>query len=186
MLTKLKRHIYKWLELRRFSKILRKKGGYIRGALKLNLQGKVLIGEKVIINGEGIDVYPYSKIDVRKSGILSIGNNTGISQTSIVCKESITIGSYVNIGAGCLIIDSNFHSTDWQVRMDALADMEAAKNSPVVISDHVFIGARSIICKGVTIGEKSIIAAGSVVVNDIPKNCIAGGNPCKVINFLNK
>ena len=45
----------------------------------------------------------------------------------------------------------------------------------------MFVGARSIILKGVTIGEHSIIAAGSVVTTDIPADCIAGGNPCKVI-----
>jgi acetyltransferase-like isoleucine patch superfamily enzyme len=55
----------------------------------------------------------------------------------------------------------------------------------VIIEDDVFIGARSVICKGVTIGARSIIAAGSVVVKDIPADCIAGGNPCKVIKYLN-
>lgn len=59
------------------------------------------------------------------------------------------------------------------------------KTAPIVIEDYVFVGAKSIILKGVTIGEKSVIAAGSVVVDDIPANCIAGGNPCKVIKYLN-
>lgn len=68
--------------------------------------------------------------------------------------------------------------------MDSSIDTKSAKRCPVIIEDHVFIGARSIITKGVTIGEKSIIAAGSVVVSDIPSNCIAGGNPCKIIKKL--
>ena len=46
------------------------------------------------------------------------------------------------------------------------------------------IGARSIILKGVTNGEGSVIGAGSVVVKDIPANCIAAGNPCKVIKRM--
>lgn len=58
------------------------------------------------------------------------------------------------------------------------------KSAPVVIGDYVFIGARSIVLKGVTIGEKSIIAAGSVVTKDVPANCLAGGNPCKMIKYL--
>ena len=53
-----------------------------------------------------------------------------------------------------------------------------------MIGDNAFIGARSIIQKGVTIGEKAIIAAGSVVVKDIPPMCIAAGNPAKVIKYL--
>lgn len=57
-------------------------------------------------------------------------------------------------------------------------------NKPIVIEDDVLIGARSIVLKGVTIGARSVIGAGSVVVKDIPADCIAAGNPCKVIKYL--
>ncbi len=87
-------------------------------------------------------------------------------------------------GGGTYINDSNHHSTDWRDRADRKLDVQNAKTAPIVIGDYVFIGARCMILKGVTIGEKSIIAAGSVVVKDIPANCIAGGNPCKVIKVL--
>lgn len=63
-------------------------------------------------------------------------------------------------------------------------DNHTAKCAPIVIKDHVLIGAKSIILKGVTIGEGSVIGAGSVVVKDIPANCIAAGNPCKVIKRM--
>lgn len=53
----------------------------------------------------------------------------------------------------------------------------------IVIEDDVLIGARSVILKGVTIGARSVIGAGSVVVNDIPQDCIAAGNPCNVIKY---
>lgn len=105
-----------------------------------------------------------------------------MSATNINCAESIMIGSHVLIGAGCLITDSNHHSLDWKER--CLKGDKNIKNAPIKICDYVFIGAKSIVLKGVTIGEKSIIAAGSVVVNDIPANCIAGGNPCRVIKLL--
>lgn len=113
---------------------------------------------------------------------MKIGDDSGMSATNINCAESVLIGSHVLIGAGCLITDSNHHSLDWEER--SLNGDKNIKNAPVTICDYVFIGARSIVLKGVTIGEKSIIAAGSVVVNDIPANCIAGGNPCKVIKLL--
>ncbi|MCD7714050.1 MAG: hypothetical protein LUI08_03865 [Prevotella sp.] len=80
-------------------------------------------------------------------------------------------------------MDSNFHSTDWRVRMTS-EDTKHARTAPIVIGDVVFIGARSIVCKGVTIGDHAMIAAGSVVVSDIPANCIAGGNPCKLIRYI--
>lgn len=116
-------------------------------------------------------------------GGVKIGNNSGMSATCINCAESVSIGSHVMIGAGCLITDSNHHSINWKQR--CIEGDCNIKSAPIVIGDYVFVGAKSIILKGVTIGEKTVIAAGSVVVNDIPANCIAGGNPCKVIKYLN-
>lgn len=81
-------------------------------------------------------------------------------------------------------MDSNFHNTDWRIRENRVNDVSTAVNSPVIVRDHVFIGARCIINKGVTIGARSIIASGSIVIHDIPEDCIAGGNPCKVIKSL--
>lgn len=86
------------------------------------------------------------------------------------------------IGAGCLITDSDHHSIDWKVRC-LLGDTDK-KTAPIVIEDYVFIGARSIILKGVTIGEKSIVAAGSVVVKNIPSGEMWGGNPAKFIKKI--
>lgn len=55
---------------------------------------------------------------------------------------------------------------------------------PVKIGDNVWIGGGAIICPGVTIGENSVIGAGSVVTKNIPANCVAAGNPCKVIREI--
>ena len=59
-------------------------------------------------------------------------------------------------------------------------------SKPITIEDDVWIGANSTICAGVTIGQGSVIAAGSVVNKDIPKGVIAGGVPCKVIRNITK
>ena len=91
----------------------------------------------------------------------------------------------VDIGAGCLILDTNMHSIDWGISANRKTDSpDKAKKAPVVIEDDVFIGARCVVNKGVRIGKKAIIAAGSVVVKDIPANCISGGNPCRVIKQI--
>lgn len=78
-----------------------------------------------------------------------------MTNSVIQCHESITIGDYVNIGAGCMIMDTNFHSTGWRIRANREEDTQKknVRTSPVTLEDYVFIGARSIICKGVTIGE---------------------------------
>lgn len=132
-----------------------------------------------------IDCGYASKIVVKKGATLSVGDYSGISNSIIHCYKSITIGDYVNIGAGCLIMDTNFHSTDWKQRFNRTEDVKQAKVKPIIIGNHVFIGARSIIMKGVNIGEKSMVSAGSVVSCDIPPNELWGGNPAKYIKRLN-
>lgn len=146
---------------------------------------KISIGKDVHINSGSItSALTPSRISVLGNSILSIGNNVGMSSISILCRESITIGSHVRIGAGSLIIDSNMHSLNWEQRSTPGLDTINAKKAPVIIEDYVFIGARCIILKGVRIGARSIIAAGSVINKDIPANCIAGGNPCRIIKQL--
>ena len=68
--------------------------------------------------------------------------------------------------------------------MNNCEDVKMALTAPVRIENDAFIGTRCIICKGVTIGEKSIIAAGSVVVKDVPAGEMWGGNPAKYIKKI--
>ena len=120
-----------------------------------------------------------------------IGDRVGISSACLWSKERITIGNDVNIGGDCLIMDNDAHPVDYLQRRRIFVKENgtsthntAIGTAPVVIGDDVWIGARSQILKGVHIGARSVIAAGSVVVKDIPADCIAGGNPCKVIRAL--
>ena len=57
-------------------------------------------------------------------------------------------------------------------------------HAPVELGDNVWVGQRAIICKGVTVGDNSIVGAGSVVVRDVPAHCIAAGNPARVVKRL--
>lgn len=124
-----------------------------------------------------------TNIQVQRKATLRIGNNSGIACTAILCDHNITIGNFVNIGAGSIIMDTNFHSLDWEKRGNRAVDKDKSPQS-VVIGDYAFIGAKAIITKGVTIGCKSIVAAGSVVVKNIPPNEMWGGNPAKFIKKI--
>lgn len=184
----LKRILYKYREFRtiiRTRASIKKSGGRLIDRVNLKIRGDFYSGNNLILNGKGIDTASNISLYVGANAKLRIGNNVGISQTSIYCKQSIEIGDYVKIGAGCLIFDSNFHCTDWEIRSDRSKDTKNAKSAPVKIGNYAFIGARCIITKGVTIGERSMISAGSVVIGDIPSDCIAGGNPCKIVKFIN-
>lgn len=156
--------------------------------LTISPESECTIGRNFICNSERYSVVANNKstLIVSKGAKLEIGDNVGVSSVVINAKKYIKIGNGVKIGGGTILFDSNFHSLNWEYRQNPQKDRSHVKSLPVIIGDHVFIGARSIICKGVTIGDRSIIAAGSVVVKDIPSDCIAGGNPCKVIKSLEK
>ena len=147
----------------------------------ISIGGHVKIGEGFICRTTEDG---FSKIIVQKNADFSVGDYSGVTNVAIQCFDKISIGNYVNIGNGTTIFDTNFHSLDWQTRAVRSRDVENATTSPVVIEDYVFIGARCIIGKGIRIGEKSIIAAGSVVVKDVPPCQLWGGNPAKFIKNL--
>lgn len=114
-------------------------------------------------------------------GRLEIGDNFGMSSSTIVAHNSVKIGDDVKIGGNVVIYDTDFHSLISNER-NAIPELKSnIKTAPVSIGNNVFIGAHSTILKGVTIGHSSIIGAGSVVTKDIPENEIWGGNPAKFI-----
>ena len=125
------------------------------------------------------------RIEVRDNSILKIGNNVGMSDSTITCHENIYIGNNVLLGVGVQIRDTDNHSLNSQDRLNGL-DWKNKKTAPIFIEDNVFIGTNCIILKGVKIGKNSIIGAGSVVSKNIPENEIWAGNPAKFLKILSE
>lgn len=121
---------------------------------------------------------------------LSIGNNVGMSSTSIICFKEIIIEDGVKIGGNTVIYDSDFHSLNFNDRCAIPENKENIKCKPVHIKRNAFIGAHTTILKGVVIGENSIIGAGSIVRYSVPCNEIWAGNPAifikKIIDIESK
>jgi acetyltransferase-like isoleucine patch superfamily enzyme len=150
--------------------------------------GSCIIGENLALNN-GIKNNPIGcsqpcTLFVDKGAKLIIGDNLGISQAAIICHTSITIGNHVKIGGGVCIYDTDFHSLDYKLRVNPTTDYTNKIMIPVIVQDNVFIGAHSLVLKGVTIGENSIIGAGSVVTKSVPANQIWAGNPAKFIRQI--
>ena len=98
----------------------------------------------------------------------------------------IKIGNNVKIGGGTTLIDTDAHSLSFKDRRNEISDVKNRIDKEIIIEDDVLIGANVIILKGVHIGARSIIGAGSVVTKDVPEDCIVAGNPAKVIKQLTK
>lgn len=112
------------------------------------------------------------------SGRINIGDYVLISPgTRISASDDITIGNSVMMANSVYITDSDWHSIYDRTARDE-------RVTPVHISDNVWLGDHSVILKGVTIGENSIVGANAVVTRDVPANVVVAGNPARVVKEL--
>lgn len=110
---------------------------------------------------------------------INIGSNCYINYNCVLLDcARVTIGNNVLIGPNCGIYTA-IHPLDSETRLQGL---ETAQ--PITIKDGVWLGGNVVILPGVTIGEKTVIGAGSVVTKDIPDHVLAYGKPCRVIKTL--
>jgi len=147
---------------------------------------RIIIGDKCIFNSAKRSTHfglqkRCTFVTLREKAEIIFGNNSGASALTVVAAIRVKIGDNVLIGAHCSIFDTDFHHSD-PAKRRLNTDIPAR---PIIIEDNVFIGFNCFILKGVTIGENSVIGANSVVINNIPKNSIAIGNPCKVVMIKN-
>lgn len=156
--------------------------------LSISKSGKFILGKSFKLHNRHyanpIGRFTKCNFVVGENAILDIGNNVGVSFTSIVCMNRIKIGNGVKLGGGVCIYDTDFHSLIAENRIDKYCDKINTKTAPIYIGDNVFVGAHSVILKGVEIGENSIIGASSLVSKSVPANQIWAGNPIKFIKNI--
>ena len=127
--------------------------------------------------GEGVDIRPPLRVDYGHN--ISIGDGSWVNYGMTVLDVApVVIGADVLIGPNCSLYTA-IHPTEPGPRR---AKWESS--APITLEDNVWLGGSVVVCPGVTIGENSIIGAGAVVTRDIPANCIAVGNPARVIKDL--
>ncbi|WP_207063959.1 DapH/DapD/GlmU-related protein [Motiliproteus sp. SC1-56] len=145
------------------------------------------VSRKGLIFGDNVTICSGAKI--RPSGYwggnvgwgLVVGNNSSIGAGSYIgCSGKVVVGDNVMMGPNISIIAENHIYSDLSVPFKD----QGVNNKGIVINDNVWIGTRSVILDGVEIGCNSIVAAGSVVVKDVPCNVIVGGVPAKIIKEL--
>ena len=163
-------------------------GVHVAGKIRIKVGpgGRVTVGDGVrFISGFAYNPVGnecVNSILVGRKGVLNIASGAGLSATTLVCEEAITIGENTYIGGGTRIYDTDFHSLDPAERIHHSRD--TVKSAPITIGRECFIGGHVIILKGVTIGDQSVIGAGSVVAKDIPPRQVWAGNPARFIKDL--
>jgi acetyltransferase-like isoleucine patch superfamily enzyme len=146
---------------------------------------KIRIGSRCLIQGH--------LVLERDESSLDIGNNVLVGGGTVIdCAVSVVIEHDVLISYACIIADSDNHSIYPEQRVGDLAlwmnggqnNWHLAEMAPIRICEGAWIGARSIILKGVTIGAGAVVGMGSVVTRDVPARTVVGGNPARVIREI--
>lgn len=155
--------------------------------LKMGINSHITIGNNFAFtsgNYNSLSRNIKGAIELENNAQISIGDNVGISSSCLRIYDYLIIGDNSKIGGDCILLDSDGHSLDYMNRRNGKTDRPNAKKAGITIGNDVLVGARSIILKGVEIGDRTIIGSGSVVTKSIPADCIAAGNPCKVIKHI--
>lgn len=156
------------------------------GIIGQSNKSQVILGKNVRLSGW---------LTLLENGKITIGDYSLIgNKTVIQAWENVTIGSFVMVSPEVWIQDNNSHSIYAQDRLvDMLGsrdfnsigiDTTEAVKKPITIGDHVWIGRRAMIFKGVTIGDRAVVAAGAVVTHDVPPDMIVAGNPAVVVKKI--
>lgn len=165
----------------------------MKGPCALNY-GTLMLGMRdktQIILGKGVDIN--GCLSVGKNGKITLGDYALVGPRALIQALSrIDIGRFAYIGPDVLIIDSNHHSI---YAMDRMIDVLAvdkgisglnAVSKAIKIGNHVWIGRRAMIFKGVTIGDRSIVGAGAIVTHDVPPDVVVAGNPAKIVKEIDQ
>ncbi len=144
-------------------------------------KGDLIIGDDVLVDGKCTFTFA-ARFAHRPT--LSVGDHTVIGHN---CRFSvgkrITIGRHCHIASDVWMLDSSGHPSDPEARIAGLPP-SPDEVRPITIEDNVWIGSRSVIFPGITIGKGSIVAAASVVTGDVPPNTLVAGNPARKVRSL--
>jgi len=143
--------------------------------------GRIVIGSNVRLSGKPSISFS-SRVDVAPE--LVIGDGTFIGhQCGFNIMRSVRIGKHCLLAGGVRVLDMDGHPTNAQDRRAGLPTPPDG-GRPVVIGDDVWIGTGAVILKGASIGDRSIVAAESVVTRPVPADVVVAGNPARVVKSL--
>lgn len=147
----------------------------------VRVRGRPLVeGLGRIVIEDGVSIWSHlarTQLSAGPGAVLRLGAGTFVNTgTSISARARVDIGRNCQIANHVVIMDSDFHG---------LVDRDRPEPpAPIVVGDDVWIAVRATVLKGVTIGRGAVVAAGSVVVRDVPADTLVAGVPARVVRRL--
>ena len=146
------------------------------GPLDIKGPGTVIFGDDCgVVSGRMSITTPWTHAP---NAVIKFGNRVLLTGTRFGCENRIEIGDHSGL-SDARLMDTDFHSMD--VSEDQPRYNTHGRSKPIIISRNVWVGAGAMILKGVQIGENAVVAAGSVVVANVPANAVVLGNPARVV-----
>jgi|SRR5579859_424738 len=140
------------------------------GRALVSNHGRIMIGERLLMYGGTVR----GELVAAPGGIIEIGDRVFINYgVSISAHKLVKVGNRCQIGNYSLLMDNDYHQAGDKTML--------GHSKPIILEDDVWLGARVIVLKGVTIGQGAVIGAGSVVTRDIPPRSVAVGQPARVV-----
>jgi acetyltransferase-like isoleucine patch superfamily enzyme len=159
-----------------------------RPGIKKVRGSRIILGDRVVLCSSEI-ANPVARgsacrlATLHRAAVIRLGDGVGLSSSLVCAATSVEIGEGTIIGGDCMIFDTDFHPRnelgEWG--MDPVS-----VSKPISIGRKCFIGARSIILKGVTIGDHAVVGAGSVVASDVPQGAVVVGNPARIVRIIER
>lgn len=186
------RHLYKKCKNYKVGKTIKKQATLLGQRYEFTEQIDVVLLEGSTKN----DIIIHDDVSIlgamlasSNGGKIILGAHSKLQNTKILCVDRVEIGAYTAIASDVTISDNNNHPVNPEFRkfMRTTPHRSDARSwihsihAPIKIGENVWIGQGSRICKGVEIGDNSIVAANSVVTKSVPANCIVAGNPARIV-----
>jgi acetyltransferase-like isoleucine patch superfamily enzyme len=137
--------------------------------------GRLVIGEQSLLE-------PNCWITISEHGRVTIGEGTFLNMgTMVACENEVTIGDHVMLANGCFVSDASHRYDD---RSMPVTWQGFTSKGPTRIGSNTWFGVNCVVTTGVTVGERCVIGANSVVTRDLPDGVIAAGAPAKVVREI--
>ena len=134
--------------------------------------------------GRGASLCDASSLDVGPRGMVRLGEYALVTAARIICDVEIEVGDYALVSWDVVLMDSYRVPLDPDERRRAIRgarDMQAASARPIRLGRNSWIGFGACVLPGVTVGEGAIVAARSVVAEDVPAYAVVAGNPARIV-----
>lgn len=146
----------------------------------------IIRGPGRVVFGRDVNAWAHEERNViityAPDATIAVGSNVRLNGVGLMARRGISIGDNCILGS-TLLVDTDFHSLRPDRATNPVAPIQSA---PIMLHDNVWLAGQTVLLKGVTVGENSVVGFRAVVTRDVPANVVVAGNPARVVRQLDE